>query len=59
MTPSTIDLEYEFPTKGTVSLGGINISWDFSDMKREIHQREPLIELIDGRIIIPSCGIYY
>ena len=63
---SIIDFEetYEL-AKGSVSLGGINMTWDFTDglskeewMKRERIRSgiEPIIK-DDGRILMPKLGI--
>lgn len=73
MSPTIYDTDEELgklydQAKGTISMGGINVTYDLTDglskkqwverFKRKIGIEEKLILRKDGRIMVPSMGIY-
>jgi len=69
MSPTTIqETDWHEMAKGTISLGGINMSWDMTDglskeafnrRQNEIIYGKPFMYVTkSGRIIIPSMNIF-
>ena len=48
----------DFPLTGTWDIGGLHLTWDFTDLAREKKAMKPVVVLPNGRVCMPFIGIY-